>query len=226
MAPMCLATACSDRYSPRAIAAFVRPCAISSSTSRSRGVSVANRLSRRGRQTLLVLHYVTSLGWLGGGFAQLTLNLTALVTADPALRHAAHEVAHIFDVSMFTVLSLGSATTGILLSVRSKWGLFGYWWVVAKLIATVILIVVTPLFVGGRIRAAIAATATGPGAAGYPHVRAELLVSSVTIVTTLILVTVVSVVKLSGRTPLVKAGLRASRPPRGKPVNSIARWRN
>ena len=57
-------------------------------------MGVRNRLSRRGRQTLLVLHYVTSVGWLGGGFAQLTLNLTALATGDTALRHAAHEIAH------------------------------------------------------------------------------------------------------------------------------------
>ena len=163
---------------------------------------MANRLSRRGRQTLLVLHYVSSVGWLGGGFAQLVLNLTALVTGDPALRHAAHEMAHIFDLTMLTVLSLGSATTGILLAVRGKWGLLGYWWVVVKLIVTGALIVGIPAFVGDRIRAAVAATASGPGGPGYPAVRDELLISSVVIVTTLILVTAVSVVKPWGRTPL------------------------
>jgi lysylphosphatidylglycerol synthetase-like protein (DUF2156 family) len=44
--------------------------------------------------------------------------------------------------------------------------------------------------------AEIAATAHGPGDARYASVRTNLLVSSVGIVTTLVLVTVISVVKL------------------------------
>jgi uncharacterized membrane protein len=160
---------------------------------------VANRLSRRGRQTLLVLHYVTSVGWLGTGLCQLTLNLVALTTGDPALRHAAHEVAHVLDRSLLTVLALGSATTGILLAVRGRWGLFRYWWIVVKLALTCGLIVYTPVWVGGWIGTAVTATAGAAPAPGYPTVRAELLASSIGIVSTLVIVTVISVVKPWGR---------------------------
>ncbi len=174
--------------------------------------TMVNRLGRRGRQTLLVLHYVTSVGWLGGGFAQLTLNLIALATGDQQLRHAAHEIAHLFDVSMLTVLSLGAATTGVLLSVRGKWGLLGYWWIVVKSVVTVLLIVGIPVFVGPRIHRAVLATMDGTGDSGYRQVRDELLVSSMVIVATLLLVTVVSVIKPWGRTPI---GQRR-RTPQGK----------
>jgi hypothetical protein len=158
---------------------------------------MAHRLGRRARQTLLVLHYVTSVGWLGGGLCQLTLNLVAL--HDPGLRHAAHEIAHVFDRGPLTALALGSATSGVLLAVRGHWGLLRYRWIVVKLVLTGVLIVYTPVWVGGWIGAAAAATAGPTPAAGYGTVRTELLASSVGIVTTLVVVTVISVVKPWGR---------------------------
>jgi hypothetical protein len=172
-------------------------------------VGVANRLGRRARHTLLVLHYVSSVGWLGVGLCQLTLNLVALATGDPVLRHAAHEIAHVLDISVLTLLSLTSATTGVLLAVRGKWGLVRYWWIVVKLAVTVALLVYTPVWMGGWVRQAIESTAHGPGGAGYGTVRTELTVSSVAIVTTLVLVTVISVGKPWGRTP---RGRRATAP--------------
>jgi hypothetical protein len=169
---------------------------------------VVNRLSRRGRQTLIVAHYVSSLGWLGVGFCQLTLNVVALTTGDPALRHAAHEFAHILDRSLLTFLAVSSAVTGILLGVRTKWGLVRYWWVTVKLVVTVSLIIATPIWVGAWIRQAIDATGTGAG----PYPRGELMTSSVVIVSTLAVVTVVSVVKPWGRIPRRSRSEALSRP--------------
>jgi hypothetical protein len=97
---------------------------------------MSNRWSRRSRQLLLVLHYVTSVGWLGVGFCQLTLNLITLSPSESLLRHHAHEIAHILDRWLLTPLALGAAVTGILLSWRSRWGLLRYWWIVVKLVLT------------------------------------------------------------------------------------------
>jgi hypothetical protein len=162
---------------------------------------VANRTGRRGRQALQVLHYVSSVGWLGVGLCQLTLNVLALTTGVPALRHDAHEIAHVFDRTVLTVLSLGAAVTGILLAVRTPWGLVRHWWVLVKLTLTVTLIGVTPFWSGELIRRAIVVTAGPVPAPGYAPLRSELLVSSVTIISTLLVVTVISVVKPWGRTP-------------------------
>jgi hypothetical protein len=71
---------------------------------------------------------------------------------------------------------------------------------VAKLVATLAVIVYTPVWVGGWVRAAIAATAQGSVDTGYVTVRKELLASSVAILSTLIAVTAISVVKPWGRT--------------------------
>ena len=160
---------------------------------------MANRIGRRSRQTLQILHYISSVGWLGVGFAQLTLNLVALLTGSPSLRHDAHEMTHIFDRTILTALSLAAATTGILLAVRTPWGLLRHWWIVVKLTLTVGLIITIPIWVGGWNLQAITATAGGSVDPGYPTVRAELLGSSITIVGTLIVITIISVVKPWGR---------------------------
>lgn len=162
---------------------------------------MTNRTGRRGRQALQVLHYVSSVGWLGVGFCQLTLNVLALTTGVPALRHDAHEIAHVFDRTVLTVLSLGAAVTGILLAVRTPWGLLRHWWVLVKLTLTVTLIGLTPFWSGELIRRAIVATGGPVPGPEYAALRSELLVSSVTIISTLLVVTVISVVKPWGRTP-------------------------
>jgi hypothetical protein len=182
------------------------------------------RWSRRSRYLLLVLHYVTSVGWLGVGFCQLTLNLVAFTTGEAALRHHSHEIAHILDRWLLTPLALGAAVTGILLGLRSTWGLLRYWWIVVKLVLTVALLVFTPVWLGGWVNEAVAATTTEPAGPAYPAVRADLLAGSVSVLTTLVVIVAVSVVKPWGRTRrAVRAGsgsprrstVRVSRPGRG-----------
>ncbi|MGC9668283.1 DUF2269 family protein [Planosporangium sp. 12N6] len=171
---------------------------------------MSTRWSRRSRYLLLVLHYVTSVGWLGVGICQLTLNLMALTTGEPLLRHHVHEIAHVLDRWVFPPLAVGAAVTGVLLSWRSRWGLLRYWWIVVKLVLTVALIVALPVWLGDRVNEAITATAPADPGADYPAVRAELLAGSVGVLTTLVLIVIVSVVKPWGRTPR-PGPIRASR---------------
>jgi len=171
------------------------------------------RWSRRSRHLLLVLHYVTSVGWLGVGFCQLTLNLVALTTGEALLRHHSHEIAHVLDRWLLTPLALGGAVTGILLAVRSTWGLLRYWWVVVKLALTVALLIFTPVWLGGWVNEAIAATAAGAPGPAYSGVRADLLAGSVSVLTTLVVIVSVSVVTPWGR--IRRRAVRAGpKPPR------------
>lgn len=160
------------------------------------------RISKRGKHVLDVLHYWTSLGWLGVGFCQLTLNVIALVTDDPVLRHAAHEITHLFDRVLLIALALGSLTTGVLLGLKTKWGLVRYVWVFVKLALSLALLVFTPVWMGGWIGEAVDLSANPAALAdpAYLAVRTELFTGSVSIVTTLLLITVLSVVKPWGRT--------------------------
>jgi hypothetical protein len=160
------------------------------------------RIGRRAKQSLDVLHYWTSLGWLGVGMGQLTLNVLALTTDDPALRHAAHQIGHAFDRYLLIALALGSFATGVLLAWRTRWGLLRYRWVVAKLVLTVVMLVFTPFWMAEWIVAAVdltesAAAVTDPA---YLAVRHQLTTGSVGLVLTLLGITVISVVRPWGRT--------------------------
>jgi hypothetical protein len=159
-------------------------------------------VTKRGKHVLDVLHYWTSLGWLGVGFCQLTLNVLALVTDDQIVRHAAHEITHLFDRVLLIALALGSLATGLLLGLKTKWGLTRYVWVLVKLVLSTAMLIFTPVWMGGWIGEAVKLTGH-PGALSdpaYVTVRTELFIGSVSIVSTLLLITVLSVVKPWGRT--------------------------
>jgi hypothetical protein len=162
---------------------------------------MTRRIGRRAKQALDVLHYWTSLGWLGVGLSQLTLNLLALGTDDPGLRHAAHQIGHAFDRYLLIALALGSFATGILLALRTKWGLIRYRWVVVKLVLTTAMLIFTPFWMAEWIVSAVGST-SDPAAVGDPAylaVRDELLAGSVSLVLTLLGITVISVVRPWGR---------------------------
>jgi hypothetical protein len=155
---------------------------------------------RRSRMLLQITHDVSSIGWLGVGLAQLTLNLIALATGTPALRHDAHEITHLFDRWLLSPLALLAVGSGALLATRTRWGLLRYWWIVVKLTLSAALLVFMPVWMGAWAARAAAQTA-GPVASGYLTTRVDLLAGSVTVVSTLLFVVVVSVVKPWGRTP-------------------------
>jgi hypothetical protein len=174
---------------------------------------MTRRIGRRAKQALDVLHYWTSLGWLGVGLSQLTLNVLALGTDDPGLRHAAHEIGHTFDRTVLIVLAFGSLITGVLLGLRTKWGLVRYRWVAVKLVLTVAMLVFTPVWMGGWIGEAVALT-RDPGAVAdpaYVAVRDELMTGSVSLVLTLLGITVISVVRPWGRLRRSPAPARSTR---------------
>lgn len=145
-------------------------------------------------------------------FTQLVLNLIALTTTEVLLRRHVHEIAHVLDRELLVVLALGAALTGILLAWRSTWGLLQHWWIVVKLVLTVVLIIGTSVWLSAWTGQAVSAAApdSDPTCAAL---IAELITGSVTVVGTLLVLVVVSVVKL-WRTPHGRRLVDARRPRR------------
>jgi hypothetical protein len=98
-----------------------------------------DRLSRRQRQAVLVLHIVSAVGWIGVDLALIPLVLTGLATDDGATAAAAYEAVAILVPWTVPALSLLIVTTGVLLGLGTKWGLVRYWWVAVKLVISLIL---------------------------------------------------------------------------------------
>ena len=92
------------------------------------------------RKWLKFLHIVFSMSWFGGSLSLLVLlffipkpdSATALV-----LQHITFNRVATTIVATASVLSL---ITGVLLCWKSNWGFFRYWWVIVKLLVTIVVI--------------------------------------------------------------------------------------
>jgi hypothetical protein len=104
-------------------------------------------LPRRVRQTWLILHVVCSVGWLGVLVASLTLCVAALATDSPALYAAVVTLSDVF----FLPATLLVLLTGVVLGVGTKWGLVRFYWVLAKLVIALVLLVAANLVLAARV---------------------------------------------------------------------------
>jgi hypothetical protein len=99
------------------------------------------KLSRRTRRVLVLLHVLTSMSWIGVDLVIGVLSFTGLSTDDPRTMATAYGGLALFAVPLLLALGLGTLATGILLGLGTRFGLLRYWWVVVKLVISVVLTV-------------------------------------------------------------------------------------
>lgn len=102
----------------------------------------ALRLRPRTRKTLLTVHIVASVALLGEVWGLVVLNLYATLTSDTGLAHAAYRLMTVMIFAGGIPLSLLSLATGVVLAVRSHWGLLRHAWVFAKLVMLIAVILI------------------------------------------------------------------------------------
>ena len=105
-------------------------------------------LSRTARRSLLTAHIVVSVGLLGDSAGFLAVALQTAGTSDPELAARSRETLEMFSVVFGIPLSVLSIVTGVALGLGSKWGVFRYPWVTAKLALVVSVMVVGALVLG------------------------------------------------------------------------------
>lgn len=138
------------------------------------------------RKTWLVLHVITSVGWLGVTVGMLVLAVAAFDA--PQLYRA---MALLGDLVVLP-LALTALVTGLVLSLGTKWGLVRHRWVLVKFVLTVIAVVATAF----SLRSGLHEAADGiVGTAG-----GDVLVASCVSSTLYTVNTVLSVFKPWGRT--------------------------
>src|SRR5690242_1243183 len=87
------------------------------------------RLPPRWRKTVLILHILSGVGWIGVDFALLPLAITGLTTDDGETAAASYRAIALLVPWTIPALSLLILITGVLLGLGTKWGLLRYWWV-------------------------------------------------------------------------------------------------
>jgi hypothetical protein len=155
-------------------------------------------LSPRWRRIALIAHVVVSVGWLGAAYFMIVLALAATYSATDA-QHASFELLRrASDTYVMIPLSLLALGTGLVVSLGTKWGLARYYWVLTKLIATVVVMVFAALYVSQQVDLA-ASMAAVPGS-DVVAVGWRIVLGSVGMCLVLLGNTILSVVKPWGRT--------------------------
>lgn len=152
------------------------------------------------RKAGLTLHIILSVGWLGAVIAYLPLAITGLSSTDPETVRAAYSAMEQIGWFAIVPLCLGSLLTGLFQSLGTEWGLFRHYWIISKLVLTLISTIILLLHMPAVSRVAALASqmtlpVTAPG-----MLRTQLVVHATGGLIVLIAITAISVFKPWGRT--------------------------
>jgi len=148
------------------------------------------------RKVSLIIHVICSVGWYGALAAYLVLDFTLLLGSDAAVIDGARTAMDLIVTYAILPFAIGALVTGIVQSIGTSWGLFRHYWVVAKLLLTVISTVILVLAAGS-----IVPEVTDPALAAFdPVVRRGTLPHSVGGIIVLSVIMILSVLKPRGVT--------------------------
>ena len=152
-----------------------------------------------------MVHIVVSVGWLGAVAAFLMLNITALTSPDTETVRGAYLAMNLIGRFAIVPLSLTALATGFVQALGTEWGLFRHYWVLTKLMLTLLSVVVLIVKIPLMGRAAHLASELTLSSTDFRFVGMQLLVHSAGGLLVLLVITTLSVLKPWG---LTRAGHR------------------
>lgn len=151
------------------------------------------------RRLALTAHVTASVGWLGSVAVFLALAVTGLTRDDAEMVRAAY-LAMDVAADVVVPLALASLATGLVQSLGTHWGLVRHYWVVVKLVVTVVAVVVLLLQVGSIDHVAGLAAHTTFGETDAHDARVSLAVHAGAGLLVLLVPLVLSIYKPRGLT--------------------------
>ena len=155
------------------------------------------------RKIALSAHVTSSVGWFGAVVAFLALAIMGLRgDGEDGLIRSAYVAMEAIGSFVIVPFSLASLATGLIQSLRTHWGIFRHYWVVAKLLITVgaSLLLMLHMQVVSTV-----AEAASSGALGAHHLRdprMQLVADAGAASLVLLIAIALSIFKPQGRTPL------------------------
>jgi hypothetical protein len=103
-------------------------------------------MSPRVRRFALTAHVASSVGWFGAVAAFLALAVVGLTSADPQTIRAVYLVMEPVAWLTLVPLAFASLLTGVVQSLGTVWGLFRHYWVLFKLLITVLATIILLIY--------------------------------------------------------------------------------
>ncbi len=158
-------------------------------------------MTPRLRKFVLTAHVTFAVGWLGAVAAFLVLAIAGLTSQDGQMVRAAYLAMELIARFVILPLSFAPLLTGPVLSLGTPWGLFRHYWILVKLLitilSTIILLVHMPPI---SLLAGVAAKTTLFSTDLY-RMQVQMVVASAAGLLALLVVTTLGVYKPRGITP-------------------------
>jgi hypothetical protein len=94
------------------------------------------------RKVVLIAHVATSVGWFGAVLAYLALDIATATSRDVQTVRGAYVGMDLAVRYAIVPLAIASVLIGIINALGTPWGLFRHYWVLVKLVLTVVATVV------------------------------------------------------------------------------------
>lgn len=162
------------------------------------------------RKLTLTLHVTASVGWLGAVAAFLALAIAGLTSTSSETVRSAYLAMDLVGWFVIVPFSIASLLSGVVQSLGTVWGLLRHYWVIAKLLITVLatlLLLVHMQPVGHLADAAARAALEGGELEGM---RIQLIADAAAALVVLLTAAALSVFKPRGVT---RYGRRRQEPP-------------
>jgi hypothetical protein len=152
------------------------------------------------RKFALTMHVITSVGWFGAVAAFLALSIVGMTSQDAQLVRAAYLATDVTTWFVILPLCFASLLTGVVSSLGTKWGLFRYYWILAKLVITFLATLVLLVHTQPIRLLADAVAKTTVFSAYLQRQQLQLVVASIAALVVLLVVTALSYYKPRGMT--------------------------
>lgn len=152
------------------------------------------------RDFALTAHVTSSVGFLGAVAGFLALAIAGLASQDTQVVRAAYVANGLTARFVIAPLCFASLLTGLVMSLGTRWGLFRHYWVLVKLLLTVLTTLVLMNQMAPINHIAAVAAETPLSAADFRALRSSLVVHAGSGLLVLIVTTTLSVYKPPGMT--------------------------
>lgn len=115
----------------------------------------------RARKFTLILHVISSVGWIGAVAAYIALDVTTVTSQDAPTLRAVYVAMASITRHVIVPLAWAALLSGVVISLGTKWGLVRHYWVLISLALTVVAVAV--LMVETQTINHFAAIAADPG---------------------------------------------------------------
>ncbi|MFI2433286.1 hypothetical protein [Streptomyces sp. NPDC018693] len=152
------------------------------------------------RKVALTAHVASSVGWLGSVAAFLALAIGGLTHEDPQGVRGAYLAMDVTAWYVIVPLAFASLLTGLVQSLGTPWGLLRHYWVLAKLVLTIVATFLLLLHMQVVEKVADMAAGTPLSGSDLEGMKVQLVFDAAAAVAVLLTTTALSIYKPRGIT--------------------------